>query len=488
MRLLVVFLLLDGVATAIAKSDQTPGAHSTNDPSALLANARRVMGFEHVAGGVIHYRALTADQQAYQSDRTYPPFFSAMYEGDTWFEPATSVLRIQATATYPGSTTTPTVMIDDGEHAAMVQGDRIAPLSRRLARWRGLCAWAVVDDWSHDKGVHLSGYETFRDYERAVLIRSTPYGDERLLLDVKSGFPVKLDFIEAHYLWGQRRVEYVWSNWNMQGRLVLPGSAFRIADGTIEMSQTIGGAEVVTRQTAPAMTAPPPPAQPPPDVPMFLQAIAPTRTRVSEKTWLLSNPGYTEAVTIAGDEVFVFDATQSEDRARQDEQAIASLFPGQHKINVVVTDLAWPHIAGVRYWVSQGATIIAHPAARAFLQQVVERRWTLAPDSLERKRTMHPEGVKLRFVTIDRPNSFAGGSVRVLPIDGIGSEVALMAYVADGKFLWASDYIQTVDAPSLYASEVMRAAERAGLKPERTAAQHLPLTDWTAVIAKQQAK
>jgi hypothetical protein len=189
-----------------------------------------------------------------------------------------------------------------------------------------------------------------------------------------------------------------------------------------------------------------------------------------------------------GDDVFVFDATQSEDRARHDEEAIASLFPGRHTINVIVTDLAWPHIGGIRYWVSQGATIIAHPAARSFLQQIVERRWTLALDNLERKRKMDPNGAQLKFVAIDKPNSFAGGSVRLVPIDGIGSEVALMAYVAADKFLWASDYIQTLEGPTLYATEVMHAVQRAGLQPERAAAQHLPLTDWAAVVAKQQSK
>ena len=79
----------------------------------------------------------------------------------------------------------------------------------------------------------------------------------------------------------------------------------------------------------------------------------------------------------------------------------------------------------------------------------------------------------------------AGGRVRLVPIDGIGSEVALMVYVGADRFLWASDYIQTVDEPSLYAAEVMRAVERAGIEPLRTAAQHVPLSDWATVVAAQ---
>ena len=80
---------------------------------------------------------------------------------------------------------------------------------------------------------------------------------------------------------------------------------------------------------------------------------------------------------------------------------------------------------------------------------------------------------------------FAGGAVTLVPIDGIGSEVALMTYVRADKFLWASDYIQTLDTPTLYANEVMRATERAGIEPERVAAQHMPLSEWKDVVAAQ---
>ena len=162
-------------------------------------------------------------------------------------------------------------------------------------------------------------------------------------------------------------------------------------------------------------------------------------------------------------------------------QAIAKLFPGNHKITVVVTDLAWPHVAGVRYWVANGATIIAHKAAREFLQSVVDQRWTLAPDLLERQRTT----AKLRFVGIDTVYSTADGAISLHPIDGIGSEVALMGYLVTDHFLWASDYIQTVAKPTAYTSEVWNAAQRDGLRPERTAAEHLPLTPWTKIAELQ---
>jgi hypothetical protein len=55
------------------------------DAEALLARAKEVMRFAHVGRSVIHYRAVAAAEQNYQSDRTYPPFFSAMNVNEAWF-------------------------------------------------------------------------------------------------------------------------------------------------------------------------------------------------------------------------------------------------------------------------------------------------------------------------------------------------------------------------------------------------------------------
>ena len=260
-----------------------------------------------------------------------------------------------------------------------------------------------------------------------------------------------------------------------------------LADGEVETSQTAGAPELINRSTAPSLNAPLPPTEQPPDLPRFLQPIPPTVTQVAPATWLLSNPGYNEAVVGTNGAIYIFDATQGEARARQDAEALARLFPGKRSINVVVTDLAWPHIAGVRYWVSQGATIIAHASARSFLQKVVDRRWTLAPDELELKRRKHANAVPLKFVPIDQPRDLSA-DIQLIPIDGIGSETALMAYARSQKFLWASDYIQTLNEPSLYAREVVAAAKRAGIEPHVVAAEHLPLTTWNRVLEAQSGK
>jgi hypothetical protein len=350
-------------------------------------------------------------------------------------------------------------------------------LPRPSLQSRYLNPWNVIADWAAAGDARFAGNDEYRDYPRIVLARVTPDGEQRLFVDPKTGFPLKLDFEEKHYLWGQRHIEYVYTNWTLSGDVMLPGSSFRLADGKTEISQTFGDVEIIAPDTAPSLSLPEGPAPAGVALPRFLQPLDLKVVQVGPNTYLLSNPGYTEAVIRIGNEVFLFDATQGEERGRKDAEAIARLFPGKLKVTVVVTDLAWPHIAGLRYWVASGATIVAHEAAREFLQSVLSRRWTLAPDLLEqRRKTTH-----LKFIGVDGPYRLAGGAISLHPIDGIGSEVALIGYLVSDRFLWASDYIQTVSQPTSYASEVWRAVKRDGLTPERTAAEHLPLTPWSKI-------
>jgi hypothetical protein len=316
-----------------------------------------------------------------------------------------------------------------------------------------------------------------RDYPRIVLGRTGPYGTERLALDPGSRLPVSLEREEPHYLWGQVSVTYVYSNWQQSAGLASPGSSFRVVDGAAEVSRTVSLHEAMGSDSAPALTLPGlPPVMTPGPAP-FLRPLPPSSVEVSGRTHLLANPGYTEGVTLLGDTLYLLDATQGEERARADSAVIDRLLPGQHPVVLVVTDLAWPHVAGVRYWVARGATIVSHRLSRPFLERVLARRWTRAPDLYERRR----DQAKLTFMAVDDSLSLAGGKLRLYAIDGMGSEGGIMAYLPEDQFLWAGDYIQTVQQPSTYAMEVWRAVRRAGIRPTRTAAQHLPLTRWSVL-------
>ena len=80
-KIAIAILMVLGTAAAQTK------AGDAADPAQVLARAREVMGFGKTGGAVVHMRWITAVLQPYQSDRMYPPFFSMMLNGESWFDP-----------------------------------------------------------------------------------------------------------------------------------------------------------------------------------------------------------------------------------------------------------------------------------------------------------------------------------------------------------------------------------------------------------------
>lgn len=479
-------------AQACTAPEQIPGLPSAEE---ILGRARIAVGVEGDDATVLHFKYMQGAEQNFQSDRPYPPYFSAMTSVEAWFDPGSGIGREAGSMVYPTmGPTRPMTVLSTPRSAFLVQGDETRPsagLFGQRVTTRPLNAWSVLTEWSGSGGVTVEGTCLYRDFPRIVLTRPNgPYGTERLFLDPESAMPVKMEREEPHYLLGQLLVEYLWSTWAaVSGGGLFPAASFRLADGATEITRTVGELERVARVDAPVLENPDATVAMEPSLPMFLRPDPPDTVRVTDHTFLLVNRGYTQAVSLAADTVWVLDATQGEERARRDHEWIGRLFPGDHPVAVVVTDLAWPHIAGVRYWVAQGATIISHVSSRRFLTEVVQRRWTRAPDLLETRRrqvaqSSEPgaEGPALRFHGVDGHQIRAGGAISLHTIGGIGSEGALMAYVEAGEFLWASDYVQTVDEPSSYAAEVVAGVERAGLTPRQVAAEHLQLGPWAEVV------
>ena len=439
-----------------------------------LERSEAAVGLPRIAGKVLAFQASDISILTNQSDRMYPPYIHAPNDTEFWFDVATGAERNgpagqarkggwlhTASATWRVSDTSLVPM--PPAHAFLKTGREMNPL-------------AVLMDWRNAPGLRVAERCMYREYWRTVLTRTD---GTRLFLDTKTAMPVKLERIEPHYLWGQVKVEYIYTTWWGSGTIVLPVTTARVVDGTPELIRALGLNRNTVRVTdsAPFMRVPA-------NMPDMSAAANPMldigkvdTTRLADNAFLLVNRAYTETVVLARDTVWVLDATQGEARARIDSTWIAKLFPGRHPVAVVVTDLAWPHISGVRFWVARGATIVTHPMSREFLQRVVDRRWTLEPDALE--RTSPRARLKLRLVSDSL--SLAGGAIRLYPIDGVASEGALMAFLPAAGFLWAGDYIQDNQEPSQYATEVWQATRRVGITPERTAAQHLPLTAWSKI-------
>jgi hypothetical protein len=431
-----------------------------------------VLGLDAPGAWVISTATRDAIAHAYESDRMYPPYLTFVEDRLSWVDPSTGVERDSITGPF-------------GERAIMLADDH--GVAGRFASWayaeatRELDPRLVVHAWSSAPDVRTLGRCAFRDYPRIVLERAGLYGPERLFVDPKTGFVTKLDRMEPQYLWGDVHVEYVYTTWLLYpsagagGGMLMPTTAARVVDGQNEITRSLISVARIARDSAPSLAMPDSGRTSTVETPLFLKPAPLDTVRLGPTTFILANRGYNEVVSLLHDTVYVLDATQGETRARADSEWIGRLFSGRHPVSVVVTDLAWPHASGVRYWVASGATVISRDMSRGFLDSIVARRWRLHPDKLE---SIHPRP-RLHFRAVGAV--LEGRDIGYYAIDGIGSEGALMVYLPRDGVLWASDYVQTLSAPSLYTTEVYAAACRYGLSPSRVVAQHQSLAEWSAL-------
>lgn len=450
-------------------------AQAQQMPQAILQQTKSAMGLDLLKKPVFHFYYSEISLGREQSDRTYAPFFATATNAEVWYSPQYNTQRMEQNTLRPGMGPgkNPVVMYNGVGKNYFVRDTVYRPFHFEYDK---LNVWMVLLDWLADPEVKQVKNERYRDFDRLVLVRKAAVGEERLFIDPKTYFPIKLDYYELHSLWGQRHIEVVYSNWMLTDDSFYPNSAFRLEDGEPMFYRTVGRSELADSLSLFNKIGRLPATGPKHVSLEWYRSEQPTLIKVSENTYLSKNRMYTETFTRIGDTIYLLDATLNEERAKQDEQLIKKTFPGINKFVLVVTDLAWPHIGGLRYWVSKGATVISHSASKPFIESVVNRKWIFEPDELQK----HP--AKLKFVAADQLISIANKQLQIFPINGIGSEGALVCYLPADQLLWASDYIQTVSSASAYAAEVIHAVNREKLKPLKMVAQHVGLTDWQQVL------
>ncbi len=474
-----LFALLPSGAVAQTATGCTA---ASGDGLALLAKGIESSGMNRL-GHPLGLTLIEMVSQDFQSDRSYPPYLQEGRSAQLWYFPASRMETVSGKAVDPFGERPMFGSWSTSKAAWMKRDSAYVPAPFLLsftAASRPLNAWAVLADWSSEAKPTINGRCIVRDFPRVRLVRSGTGGEERLYLDPVNGLPVQYERSETDFakLWGRRKVTYVYSNWVKIGDSQYPMASFRLVDGELHTTRT--AAPMEGDSGAPAMpaladtldmrvTAAAPPSP------------APDTVRVNQHTFLLRTRFYTNVITLAQDTVYLLDAQyEGETRARQDSTWIARLFPGKHPVVLIVSDLAWPHISGVRSWVAMGAKVVAHRSAKAFLTRVVERRWTESPDLLEKRRG----SVRFTLMAVDDSMTLAGGAIKTFPINGIGSEGSLMTWLARDQFLFPGDYVQGLSGPSMaYAAEVVAAARRVRIEPERFAAMHMGLTEWSKLVA-----
>jgi hypothetical protein len=107
---------------------------------------------------------------------------------------------------------------------------------------------------------------------------------------------------------------------------------------------------------------------------------------------------------------------------------------------------------------------------------MVDRKWTLHPDVLERARA----SARFHLRLVDDSLRLGGGAVVLHAMKNETTEGALAAWIPADRYLWAGDYVQP-DASSPYYYDVVKTVRSLGIRPDKVGAQHIKLTDWSDI-------
>src|SRR5581483_3722442 len=170
-RILLAFLLLPYVCLGNPVCEPLEDG-DLKDPQAILKRAIEAVGIPKVQGKILHFQNMLSNVQDYQSDRTYPPFFSAISSGEVWFDPQSGAERITTQTVFPGGGPSPASTTLSGAQSLFVVRDSgPTQIPGSPLTLRRLNAWAVLLDWRDSSGIAVIGREMYRDYQRIVLSR-----------------------------------------------------------------------------------------------------------------------------------------------------------------------------------------------------------------------------------------------------------------------------------------------------------------------------
>jgi glyoxylase-like metal-dependent hydrolase (beta-lactamase superfamily II) len=160
--------------------------------------------------------------------------------------------------------------------------------------------------------------------------------------------------------------------------------------------------------------------------------------KLADGVWLMAGGSHNSVAVEFRDFVTVIEAPQNEGRSLAVIAEINKLVPNKPIQYVVMTHHHFDHSGGIRTYVAEGATVIAHEGNRSFLDRVIlspERR-TLMPDRLSRvaqRRQIEP--VVGKYVVSDGTRTLELHPVQDLNHNG----TMLIAYLPKEKIAVNAD-------------------------------------------------
>lgn len=206
-----------------------------------------------------------------------------------------------------------------------------------------------------------------------------------------------------------------------------------------------------------------------------------TAEELAPGVWRLAGGSHHSVMVELADHLLLIEAPWDDGRTLAVLARARALRPGKPLTHVVCTHHHFNHAGGVRAAVSEGLTIIAHDRNRRFVEALVARPRTIAPDALANKpRPLRLETVKGQM-TIDDP----AHPVQLFAVDSPHADTMLAAYLPRERLLVEVDLYTPAPPPLAHpnAGYVLRLVESQHLAVDRVVPLHQEVVPFAALVA-----
>lgn len=184
------------------------------------------------------------------------------------------------------------------------------------------------------------------------------------------------------------------------------------------------------------------------------------------------------------DGIVVLEAPISTGYSVQLMNEIKKRYPSKKIKSVIVSSDAWPHLAGIREYISENIPVYTNKLNKGILDRIAASDFSPQPDRQQLKKAKPDYRLVDKQLLLDDKVL----PVQIIPIQGEAGERMVAVYFPKQKVLYASDLIQRNHNNSgfffiEYLAEVKAVVDRNKLDVEKVYAMHMAPVAWKEIEA-----
>ena len=307
-----------------------------------------------------------------------------------------------------------------------------------------------------------------RQGNRQVVDVTTANGDKlTLAVDNTTKLPVRVTSMSDNANLGDSLVETTFADYQDVNGLKLPQHVVTTFDRYLQLDLQVSKYSVNTDAGALAASDAVKSAAVPP-------AITPATANAEELgkgIWLLTPmPGGHRSVVLEfNDHLTLFEVPGSEAITQAYIAKAKSLRPDKPLTHAIVSHHHFDHEAGLRAAVAEGLTIITYKANEAPFKELMQRKHTIAPDTLAR----NPKPIKLQLLDDELTLKDQAMEVRLYHVlNDVHAATQLMGYVPQEKMIIHADMYNQDWSTQIWGDVFLQNLERRKLVVEKVVGVH----------------